>query len=311
LLNLREYHRPAARDEGLDVALALLARPGIHTVVLAGGDSLLASGDASVEAVVDLQGLGLDAITAGQDVNVLRIGAMVTRAALSAWGAGDPRRDEGASEARATSPLQGSSPLQRFLAACAHRWGGNVQRNRATVGGAVVTAAGNDPLVAALLACDTEVVLAEQHGERTLPLADFLRQRAVLLAAPAIVTELRVPAVVNDAGYACETVARTPSDAPVVLAVASVTQKDRRCARARLIIGGVAETPVRIGEAEALLEGATLTHEAVTAAAEQAAASINPVGDYRGSAEYRRAMVKVLARRALLAAYGDAARGAS
>jgi carbon-monoxide dehydrogenase medium subunit len=186
-----------------------------------------------------------------------------------------------------------------------------VQRNRATVGGAVVTAANNDPLVAALLACDAEVVLVAHDGERALPLVDFLRQRSGVLAAPAIITELRVPATAVDAAYACETVARTPSDAPIVLAAAGIAHHEGRCTRARLVIGGVAETPVRVGEAEALLEGAAIDDEAFAQVAERTAATINPVGDFRGSAEYRRAMVKVLARRALLAASRDAVRGAN
>ena len=68
LLNLREYQRPAAgsggaeQREALERALVLLARHETRTVPLAGGDNLVASADRSIEAVVDLQGLGLDSI---------------------------------------------------------------------------------------------------------------------------------------------------------------------------------------------------------------------------------------------------------
>ena len=68
LLNLREYHRPGEdaqpgrQRERLDQALALLARPHLRTVALAGGGALLGSSDPSIDAVVDLQGLGLDEI---------------------------------------------------------------------------------------------------------------------------------------------------------------------------------------------------------------------------------------------------------
>ena len=52
LLNLREYHRPAEAGEqdGLAYAVDLLARPQVHTVPLAGGDSLIGSGDPAIEA---------------------------------------------------------------------------------------------------------------------------------------------------------------------------------------------------------------------------------------------------------------------
>jgi hypothetical protein len=79
LLNVREYHRISPQEPqrvALDQALALLARHDIHTVLLAGGDSLVGSADPAVEAVVDLQGLGLEAIRLEEDG--LHIGAMAT-----------------------------------------------------------------------------------------------------------------------------------------------------------------------------------------------------------------------------------------
>ena len=85
LLNLREYQRPGEgapaghQRERLEQALALLARPHVRSVALAGGNSLLGSTDSNVQAVVDLQGLGLDDLATENDH--LRIGAMVTRAA--------------------------------------------------------------------------------------------------------------------------------------------------------------------------------------------------------------------------------------
>ncbi len=290
LLNLREYHRPAAEGRGLGDALALLARPGIRTVVLAGGDTLLAAADPTIEAVVDLQGLGLDQLTFDHERGLLHIGALVTRARLAAG--------EGASYAGLTSPLRG------FLGQCAQRWSGSVQRNRATVGGAAVVAADNDPLPAALLACDAEVILATQAGEQVMSYAEFLDRRAALLAAPAIVTGLRVPVTDAATGYALETVARTPSDAPIVLAVAALTfgalsAHDGRCTAARLALGGVAPNPLRVPAVEAALTGQSLTPDLIADAAAQLAPLVHPAGDFRGSGEYRREMAVVLARRAL------------
>jgi len=282
LLHLREYHRPGddGGRRGLDRALELLARPDIRTVPLAGGDALVGAADPTVNAVVDLQGLGLDVISVASDAAAIHIGAMVTRAALA--------------EAEPARTRYGG-----VVAEGARRWGGSIQRNRATVGGAVATAAGDDPLIAALLICDAAVVLYDRAGFHELPLVDFLANRVELLAAPALITELVAPAPVVETGAALASVARTPTDAPIVLAAAAVMVANGGCGAARLALGGVAESPVRLPEVEAWLVGQPLTEETLQTAGNMAADLVCPAGDFRGSAEYRRALAGVLATRAL------------
>ena len=282
LLNLREYHRPLHqnRRRGLDHALELLSRPDIKTVPLAGGDTLLGRSASEVEAVVDLQGLDLDTISLDSDPAALRIGAMVTRSALA------------------------DSPEVRALycgviAQAARRWGGNVQRNRATVGGALATAAGGDPLVTALLACGAGVVLYGREGDQFIRLADYLPQRDKLISAPAIIVEVVIPEPEHQTGAALTTVARTPADAPIVLAVAALTIKDGVCLNVQLALGGIAETPILVPRASALLKTQSLAPVILADAASEVAEKVHPTGDFRGSAEYRRAMVEVLTRRAL------------
>lgn len=288
LLNLREYHRPT-EDEGLKRVLALLTRPDIHTVVLGGGDTLLSSGDLSIEAVVDLQALGLNALELGLEAAALRAGAMVTRAALAGLAGAGP-----------------DSPLY-VIATGARRWGGNVQRNRATVGGALAIAAANDPLLVALLACDATVLLQALSGAQALPMAEFLAGRTKLLAQPAVITGIEVPRPPEGAtGYAIADVARTPADAPIVVAAASLAVADDRCTHARLALGGVADRPLRLPEVEALLEGQPLTAELITAAGERTSAAVQPAGDFRGSSEYRTAMAGALVARALQRAWQSA-----
>lgn len=286
LLNLREYHRPAETGGGLAAALALLARPGIRTVPLGGGDTLLAEGDPTVEAVVDLQGLGLDVLAEeAHGHGRLRIGALVTRSALAE-----------ASVVR--------EHVAGLLVEAARRWGGNVQRNRATVGGALATAASDDPLVAALLVSDALVLLVSAAGERAVPVADFLAQRAAALAAPAIITGVIVPYAASATGAALATVGRTPADAPIVLAAAVLTVAGDRCNHARLALGGVAAAPMRLPAVEAMLAGQALTADLIAQAAAHAAELVHPAGDFRGSAEYRKAMAGVLSERALREAWG-------
>jgi carbon-monoxide dehydrogenase medium subunit len=298
LLNLREYHRPAAEGnrQGLERALELLARPGIRTLPLAGGDTLLASADPTVEAVVDLQGLGLDVITEeGLSAGRLHVGAMVTRATLAAYFRNERR----------------GSP-RWIIGEGARRWGGSTQRNRATVGGALATAAADDPLVLVLLASAALVVLYSEKGTRLVPIADFLSQRAVLepeappgLTTSALIIETIIPRWDDPAGAALEVVARTPADAPIVAAAAVLTCDGDRCAYGRLALGGVADVPLRLPEVEAMLAGQTLTADLIADAAARASALVHPSGDFRGSTEYRKAMARVLSERVLRTALGD------
>jgi carbon-monoxide dehydrogenase medium subunit len=299
LLNLREYHRPAEAGEqdGLAHALDLLARPQVHTVPLAGGDSLNGSGDPTIEAVVDLQALRLTEISLDSRLGALSAQAMVTRTQLA---------ELKAPVASASAHAPKASPLE-IIATGARRWGGNVQRNRATLGGALATAAADDPLIVALLASDARVLLCSNTGYQTVPLVDFIPVRAALLAAPALITDVVVPLPPGRlTGYALTDVARTPADAPIVVAGAMVCVAYGRCTHVRLALGGVAPHPVCLPEVEEVLVDQPLTSELIAATAARAAALVQPTGDFRGSAEYRKAMAGVLAERALQQAWQGA-----
>ncbi|MCX7708109.1 MAG: FAD binding domain-containing protein [Anaerolineae bacterium] len=299
LLNLRQYFRPSGDgpEDGLAQALELLARPDVRTVPLAGGDTLVGSSDPSVEAVVDLQALGLDELSLDPGLAALSAKAMVTRSRLAALVQAALPSPGPASHAYRDTPL-------RIIAAGAKRWGGSVQRNRATLGGALAVAAADDPLVVALLACDARVLLCGRDGYQTLPLVEFLPVRKELLARPALITDVVVPMPPGRlTGYGLADVARTPSDRPIVVAAAMLSFSYGVCRQARLALGGVAPHPIRIPEAEALLTDQPLTVELIAAAAQRAAELVQPADDFRGSAEYRQAMAGVLSERALREAW--------
>ncbi len=285
LLNLREYHRPAAEGsrEALPCALELLARPDIRTVALAGGDLLIGAADPTVAAVVDLQGLEeLYELDTDLNAGALQAGAMITRAALAQVAGDHPQ-----------------TPIPIITAGARH-WGGSVQRNRATLGGALAAAAANDPLIVALLAGDTYVAFETPTRSGWLPIAEFLADRARILAEPAIISAINVPLpVVFPTGYALAEVGRTPADAPIVIAAAAVGLRDGRCAYARLALGGVAETPIRLPAVEAMLAGQPRSSELLARIAARTSELVRPTGDFRGSAEYRKAMAGVLAERVL------------
>ncbi len=285
LLNLQHYHRPT----DIDQAVALLRRGAPGTVVLAGGTTLLASKRRDVQAVVDLRDLPL-AYTRAQGAT-LHIGATTTLQNL------------------ADAPdLQdfSSGVLADMAGAVANR---NI-RNAATVGGCVASAGGENPLLVALLALDAEIVVhaAEpaDEGPRQIPLAGFLNYRQQILAEGALIGELRLPLLIGPLGAAVASVARTPRDRPIVCAIARLELAKGIAANVRLALGGVAPLPARAYAAEQALERKTLDDERIAQAAGLAAEGLNPPGDFRGSAAYRREMVGVLARRALSLARAQA-----
>ena len=275
LINLREYHRP----HDLQEALHLLRRPRPRTVPLAGGSTLIGSGDRAVEAVVDLQNLGLRYVKTEPDSQAVLLGAMATLADVS--------RSDGVRR------IYGG-----IVAEAAHRSAGSVLRNQATVGGAVAVADPADELLVALLACDAQVTIHAPDATR-LPLAEFLARREELLSAHALITEVAVNPPQEQTGAALQRVARTAADVPIVCAAAVLSADGGTCTAARLALGGVAARPLRLPEVEAMLVGQALSTELIGAAAERVTELVEPTGDFRGSAAYRQAMAGVLSGRAL------------
>lgn len=267
MLNLRDIHKPTTLTD----ALRLLQQP--NTVALAGGTQLLAAKRRDVYAVVDLSALGLAYIRERE--GAVAIGAMTTLAALDA------------------------SPILRALAngvvaQAAHRSASSILRHQATVGGTLLTEPAGI-LATALVALDARVTIvgAETH---TLTLAEFLPARVTLVHG-ALLTEITVP--MTNPRAVIETVARTPSDKPIVCAIAAAHIEHAVAREVRVALGGVSETALRAYAAEQMLEGQPLDSARIEEAARLAARALLPQGDFRGSAEYRREMAHVLTRRAL------------
>jgi len=289
MLNLKEYHRP----KDLTEAVALLQRKQPRTVVLNGGTWLVGEAPRDVEAVVDIADLGLNRILV--EGNLVRIGAAVTHQQLVE------------SEQLRTSAL-------RVISETAQAMSGLNIRNRATIGGAIVTADAASPLVTALLACDAEVVIAGAKDKtkqaddprdfwKVLPLAGFLAYRRQILDEGTLITEVRMPLPSPDTRSHYARVARTPRDYPIVCAVAAFAMKDGIAGHVRIAVGGVAATPIRLSRLELGLEKKRLA-DWLDGEMEAQMALLDPPGDWLGSAEYRKEMARVLVRRAILAVAG-------
>jgi CO/xanthine dehydrogenase FAD-binding subunit len=94
-------------------------------------------------------------------------------------------------------------------------------------------------------------------------------------------------------------VARTPSDDPIVAALAVVESSDGVVEGARVALTGVSSRPVWLSNAPRALLGQALDPDRIAAVASAVGEEVQPEGDYLGSAGYRRAMAKVVTRRAL------------
>ena len=267
MLNLNEIHKPTTLAD----ALTLLQQPG--TVALAGGTQLLADKRRDVRAVVDLSALGLAYIREAN--GAVAIGAMTTLAQIT------------------------ESPILRALAngviaQAAHHSASSILRNQATIAGTLISEP-NGVLAVALLALDARVTIVSKEAH-TIALAEFLSVRATLPGA--LVTEIAVP--MTNPRASLQTVARTPSDKPIVCVVASARIEKDIARDVRIALGGVGDIALRASAAEQALEGQTLNDAVLeNAVGALGRTPLQPRGDFRGSAEYRKEMALVLTRRAV------------
>jgi len=187
-------------------------------------------------------------------------------------------------------------------------------RNRGTVAGNCVTASPANDTIAPLWAMDaTFTVASRDRGERTLTCDQFfLGVRKTALQPDEMLVRINVPALKpTERGTFLKLGLRQAQAISVVNVAVILDIRDRGLGippipnpqspitRARIALGAVAPTILRATDAEAYLAGKELTDEVIATAAGLAAAAARPISDIRGSAEYRRDMVRVLTARAL------------
>jgi aerobic carbon-monoxide dehydrogenase medium subunit len=273
-----EYHAPATIEE----AIALLLRYGGEAKLLAGGQSLMPILNfrlARPAALVDLNAIpGLAYIR--EEDGQLRLGAMTRQRTIE------------------FSPVVGRKlPLLREATLLV---GHLPIRTRGTIGGSLAHAdpAAEDPAV--LTALEGLVVARSPRGERTLTASELFRgYLTTSLAADEILVEVRLPAMPAGAGFAFEEFSRRHGDFALAGIAAVLCGQAQRCSCARLATAGAGPVPVRLRESEEILEREGLSEEAIDAAAERAAALVEPDSDLHASADYRRHLVRVLTARAL------------
>ena len=169
-------------------------------------------------------------------------------------------------------------------------------RHRATVGGNIINASPIGDLTILLLALDAEVSLAAGPALRSVRLRDFFRGYKQLDKRPdEIVTHVSFPVPPPAAVFGFEKVSRRRhlDIASVNSAMLAVREQDRLTS-IHLSAGGVGPVPLYLTNAVRILAGNPLTATTVRAALEAAAAEIAPISDVRGSAAYKRLLLRHL-----------------
>ena len=184
-------------------------------------------------------------------------------------------------------------------------------RNRGTIGGSLVHGDPAAELPAVSVALGAEVVLASSANERVLKAEDFFLGHLTTALEPAeVLTEVRIPPLDSGWGWGIEEVCRRKGDFALVGAV-SLLQLDSNdhCLAARVTMFAVGATPVRIERAEEALVGGIVDTPALEAVAKAVSEAVDPPSDIHASAEYRKEVGGVVARRSVEAALSRAQGG--
>jgi aerobic carbon-monoxide dehydrogenase medium subunit len=177
-------------------------------------------------------------------------------------------------------------------------------RNMGTIGGNL---AGGDPLTdpgASLMALDAELTLTSSNGTRTMSLEEFFVDYYQTVLEPGeLLTEIRVPPPQRSGWSHIKFTPRSVEDFATVGVAVTLQAGNGTCEDVRLGLNSVASTIVRAKKAEEVLRGKPISDAALQEMGEVAAREVDPMDDNRGSADYKRDLVKVLVRRAVQEAY--------
>jgi len=179
-------------------------------------------------------------------------------------------------------------------------------RHQATVGGVLCEADYASDPPAMLLALGALVKAVSPQGERWLNLSEFFHDFYLTDLAPnEILTDIFVPEMEENTGATyLKFNSRSAEDRPCVGVAAVVEQNQGVCKQLRVVVGAVASTPQEFPQIEQLANGRILNEDLAREIGHAYAEAIDPISDIRGSGAYRRQVIEVLVRRAILQAGG-------
>jgi carbon-monoxide dehydrogenase medium subunit len=174
-------------------------------------------------------------------------------------------------------------------------------RNRGTIGGSLAHADPAAELPALCTALDAEFVVADSEETKTIAAADFAIAPLITSLAPEqLLTEIRLPTLGDGWRWGFREVSRREGDFALVGAVAMLrNDTDGVCQEARITMFAVGDAPARIPDAEVALVGRVVDAAARAEAAALVSEAVTPGSDIHASAEYRKEVSAVMARRAL------------
>ncbi len=161
------------------------------------------------------------------------------------------------------------------------------------------------------LLLDAKIGIASGAGRRVVAPADFFVGALTTdLGDDDLVTDIEFPKLPSNTGWGFEEVARRSGDFALACVAATITMADGVMNEVRIGLMGIGETAMRASDAEGLLTGQPrLTDELIDEAVASIRGIVEPNTDLHASSDYRRHLVGVLARRALLAAWQRAGGG--
>jgi aerobic carbon-monoxide dehydrogenase medium subunit len=148
-----------------------------------------------------------------------------------------------------------------------------------------------------------EMVLRSASGDRVVESAHFFQGfMSTAIGVDEMLVEVRLPVAEPNAGWAFKEFSLRQGDFALAGIAAMVVADDDRCVSARIAACAVGDVPLRLGEAEEMLRESGLGSRNIEDAAKCAAEYIRPADDIHATAEYRRRLVRVLTRRAIVRA---------
>jgi carbon-monoxide dehydrogenase medium subunit len=279
-----EFHSPTSLEEAFD----LLQRYGDDARMMAGGTGLILqmkqrlSQPGHVIGLKKIPGLNLIEAAANGAAGGVKVGALCTHHRLE------------------TDPLM----LQRLpLVVQTYNHVATARiRSMATVGGGLVHGDPNEDPPPTLIALGATAELVSSGGARTVPVEDlFLDYYETDVRPGEILTSVTIPAQAAGSGSVyLKYLPKTADDYATVSVAAVVTPGENNlCRDVKIVLGSAGTTPVHAKDAEDALRGQSLTEENIAACAALVKDAVDPLDDFRGSADYKREMAEVFTRRAI------------
>lgn len=287
----KDYYSVTSIEE----ALQILSERGASARIVAGATDLILELERGVrkgiDTLIDITRVPcLDEITLDED-DIIHLGPMVTHNHCVA----------------SKLIVERAFPL----AQAAWEVGAPQIRNRGTVAGNLITASPANDTITPLMALNASVRLASVRGERVVPLHEFfLGVRRTVMESDEMLVEILLPAMrkIQRGMFLKLGLRRAQAIAVVNTAVVIMLQNGSlggeaqpKVEDAAITLGAVAPTIIHASKAEAFLKGRELTDATISQAAELAMQDSRPIDDIRGSAAYRREMVRVCVSRSLKA----------